>query len=611
MRNVTRPWFYSLFALVFLALPLTAQTPTRKAPTEKTAPSVAPAPKASLEGVDAFIAEQMKEWKTPGTAVAVVSDGKVILLKGYGFRDVEKQLPVTAQTLFAIGSITKSFTVTLLGMFSDEGKLDWDKPVREYLPRFQLHDEVAAARATPRDLVTHRTGLPRHDALWYGSWLSRSELFERLRFLEPSKDFRQLYQYNNLMFMTAGILAQELAGKSWEDLVRARIFEPLGMKSSNCSVNDSQKASDFAQPYREAKGKLEKVPFRNIDAIGPAGSINSNIEDMVRYLQLHMNKGKFGEKQLLSASMATQMQSPQMVTPGEPPFPELGASSYGMALVVSTYRGRKVVAHAGAIDGFNALLSFLPAEGIGMVILTNRSGATSNTTISRWIYDRLLGLEVVDWTERIQEQQAHQRASAEEARKKGYTKPREGTRPSHDLKEYVGQYEHPGYGVIRIGQQGNALTFSYNGMTSPLQHFHYDIFEVPENELDPFSQDKVSFFTNVKGDIASLALSIEPAIKEVTFTRRGEKLERSVLESLVGQYVLGAQTVTFALQLDGTLTLTVPGQPTYELVPTRGLSFDLKGVPGFSVEFKKDAAGKITEAVFFQPNGTFVAKRKE
>jgi hypothetical protein len=148
-------------------------------------------------------------------------------------------------------------------------------------------------------------------------------------------------------------------------------------------------------------------------------------------------------------------------------------------------------------------------------------------------------------------------------------------------------------------------------MTSPLQHFHYDIFEVPENELDPFSQDKVSFFTNVKGDIASLALSIEPAIKEVTFTRRGEKLERSVLESLVGQYVLGAQTVTFALQLDGTLTLTVPGQPTYELVPTRGLSFDLKGVPGFSVEFKKDAAGKITEAVFFQPNGTFVAKRKE
>jgi CubicO group peptidase (beta-lactamase class C family) len=611
MRTRTRRGFPFVLALLLGVLPLAAQAPPQKAPASKPA-QTAPAPvKPTLDGIDAFIAEQMKEWKTPGTAVAVVQDGKVILLKGYGFRDVEKQLPVTPQTLFAIGSITKSFTVTLLGMLADEGKFDWDKPVRDYLPRFQLHDAVASERATPRDLVAHRTGLPRHDALWYGSPLSRAELFERLRHLEPSKDFRQLYQYNNLMFMTAGILAQELAGRSWEELVRARIFEPLGMKSSNFSVSDSQKTPDAAQPYREAKEKLEKVPYRNIDAIGPAGSINSNIEDMVRYLQLHMSKGKFGDKQLLSANMATQMQSPQMVTPGEPPFAELGATSYGMALTVSTYRGRKVIGHGGAIDGFNALLSFLPAEGIGVVILTNRSGATSNTTISRWILDRLLGLDPVDWSKRIKDQQTRQRASAEEARKKGYTKPREGTRPSHDLKEYAGEYEHPGYGVIRIGQQGDALSFTYNQMTSPLEHFHYDIFEVPENELDPFSQDKVSFLTNVKGDIASLALSIEPAIKEVVFTRRGEKLERAVLESLVGQYVLGAQTVKFALKPDGTLTLTVPGQPTYELVPTRGLSFDLKGVPGFSVEFKKDASGQVAEAVFFQPNGTFVAKRKD
>jgi hypothetical protein len=164
--------------------------------------------------------------------------------------------------------------------------------------------------------------------------------------------------------------------------------------------------------------------------------------------------------------------------------------------------------------------------------------------------------------------------------------------------------------MIRIGMSGEQLAFSYNNMTSPLKHFHYDVFAVPENELDPFSEEKISFFTNVKGDIASLALSIEPAVKDVVFTRRGDKLEKAVLESLAGDYVLGAQTVTFALQPNGTLTLTLPGQPTYELIPARGLSFDLKGVPGFSVEFKKDAAGKVIEAVFFQPNGTFVAKRK-
>jgi CubicO group peptidase (beta-lactamase class C family) len=390
MRHALRSFFIALLVGSLLApaalaqVQATVQSPSKQASAKKppkgkpakaeAAPATAAKP--SLDGVDEFVAAQMKEWKTPGVAVAVIQGDTVILSKGYGLRDIEKQLPVTPQTLFAIGSITKSFTVTTLGTLSDEGKLDWDKPVRDFLPKFQLNDAVASDRATPRDLVSHRTGLPRHDLLWYGSPLSRKELFERLRYLEPSKDFRQLYQYNNLMFMTAGILVEELTGVKWEDAVRKRIFEPLGMRASNFSVNDSQHAADFAQPYREAKEQITLVPFRNIDAIGPAGSINSNAEEMIRYVQMHMNKGKFGEKQMVSAGFATQMQSPQMVVPGEPQFTELGASSYAMGLTVSTYRGRKVVAHGGAIDGFNALISWMPTEKIGMVILANRSGAT-------------------------------------------------------------------------------------------------------------------------------------------------------------------------------------------------------------------------------------------
>jgi len=600
-----RPWLRSLLASALLcALVLPSAPPMARA---QAAPAAA---RPSLEGIDAFVEAQLKEWKTPGVAVAVVAGDAVIFSKGYGDRDIARKLPVTPQTLFAIGSITKSFTVTSLGTLSDEGKFDWDKPVHDYLPRFQLFDPVASDRTTPRDLVSHRTGVPRHDALWYGSPLSRMELFARLRYLEPSKDFRQLYQYNNLMFMTAGILVEQLSGQKWEDFVRARIFTPLAMKGSNFSVADSQKAADFAQPYREDKNEIKLVPFRNIDAVGPAGSINSNVEDMIRYVQMHMQKGKFGEKQLISAGFATQMQSPQTVVPGDPQFPELGATSYCMGLTYSTYRGRRLIGHGGAIDGFNALVSWMPGEKIGLVILANRSGAVILNTLSRYIYDRLLGLDVIDWSARLKEVQAKQRASAEDAKKKGYTARREGTRPSHDLKEYPGEYEHPGYGLLRIAQSGDALSMTYNDTTSPLKHFHFDTFEVPENELDPFSETKVSFFTTVKGEIGSLSLPIEPALPDIVFQRKGDKLDKSTLEKLTGDYVLGVTTISVALQPDGKLTLTVPGQPTHELIPTRGLAFDVKGLPGYSMEFKRDASGTVTEAAFFQPNGTFVAKRK-
>src|SRR5271165_741007 len=199
-----------------------------------------------LDGFDTFANLALKDWKCDGFAIAIVQDGKVILSKGYGLRDVKKNLPVTEKTLFAIGSATKSFTVTAMGTLVDQGKLDWDKPVRDYLPDFRLWDQFATERMTPRDLVTHRSGLPRHDLMWYNSPFSREELFARLRYLEPNKDFRTTFQYQNLMFMTAGYLAGHVAGTTWEQLVRKSIFEPLGMKGSNFSVTDSLKSADYS-----------------------------------------------------------------------------------------------------------------------------------------------------------------------------------------------------------------------------------------------------------------------------------------------------------------------------------------------------------------------------
>jgi CubicO group peptidase (beta-lactamase class C family) len=229
--------------------------------------SVAPPPHAASRGVapagfdgfDAYVAGVMREWKVPGVAVGVIRDGKVVVAQVRLSRRRQK-LPVTSQTLMAIGSNSKSFTVTLLGMLSDEGRLDWDKPVRTFLPDFELHDDVASRLMTPTDLVTHRSGLPRHDSLWYGRPFSRKELYQRLRYLELSATFRQRYQYNNLMFMTAGYLVEQLTKDSWDNQIKQRIFTPLGVTRSNTSVRDLPASGDHSLAY-ESRGTHERCPL--------------------------------------------------------------------------------------------------------------------------------------------------------------------------------------------------------------------------------------------------------------------------------------------------------------------------------------------------------------
>jgi CubicO group peptidase (beta-lactamase class C family) len=556
-----------------------------------------------LDGFDTFANQELRDWKCDGFAVAVIQDGKVILSKGYGLRDVKKNLPVTEKTLFAIGSSTKSFTVTAMGTLVDQGKLDWDKPVRDYLADFKMYDPFATERMTPRDLVTHRSGLPRHDLMWYSSPFSRQELFERLRYLEPNKDFRTTFQYQNLMFMTAGYLAGHVAGTTWQQLVRKSIFEPLGMSGSNFSVNDMQKSADFSLPYTVVNDTVVDMPFRNIDSIGPAGSINSNIEDMTKYVMMHMAKGKG----VVSATNEMQMMIPQMAIATPSPDKELGDLAYGMGFFVTSYRGHKFVHHGGNIDGFSALVAFLPDDKLGLVILTNQNGSALPAAVAYNVWDRMLGLDQIDWTARVKQQRAMTKASQDEAKKKGYTIQRTGTHSSHELGEYAGEYEHPGYGIVKIEQAGGALKLDYHGLGGLLTHFHYDVFEVPKDEANPFSQEKVQFHTNLAGDVDSLGIPFESTLKDITFVKLGDRsmTQKTFLQPLTGEFLRGPITAVVALKGDTALTLTMPGQPVYNLVPVHGTKFDIKELNGYSVEFKGD------DLVFYQPQGTFAAARKK
>jgi CubicO group peptidase (beta-lactamase class C family) len=498
--------------------------------------SVAPSPNATsraadpagFEGFDEYVAGVMREWKVPGVAVGVIRDGKVVVARGFGYRNVEKQLPVTSQTLMAIGSNSKSFTVTVMGILSDEGRLDWDAPVRTYLPDLQLHDDVASRLMTPTDLVTHRSGLPRHDSLWYGRPFSRKDLYQRLRYLEPSATFRQRYQYNNLMFMTAGCLIEAISEEPWDSVIKQRIFTPLGMTRSNTSVRDLPASGDHSLAYMNRQGQVTAVPFRNIDAVAPAGSINSNVDEMLWYVQMHIDQGAFDGKTIVSRRFAMRMQSMHSA-PGltldldAPKYTETGPSGYGLGVGVGSYRGHKLVSHGGGIDGFISSMSWMPDDRLGVVVLSNLGGTNPVPgIIMSNVYDRLLGLTQVDGVSRA-------KAALERTRKREYEEQRKraaerisGTSPSHSLSDYAGTFEHPAYGVVSITQQGAGLQLTIDEFVTPFEHFHYDVFQSLKADDAPWIRGsaRIMFTSGATGKVDSVAIPLEPAVADIVFKRK-------------------------------------------------------------------------------------------
>ncbi len=485
-----------------------------------------------LDGFDPWVESIMQEWKVPGLGVAIVEDGKTVFAKGYGWRNVEEKLPVTPDTLFAIGSNTKSFTATLLAMQVDDGALAWDDPIRTVLPEFRLHDPAATDEMTAVDLLSHRSGLPRHDLYWYATGRSRSELLAGLHHLEPSASFRSRYQYQNLMFMTAGIVSERIGGKSWEELVQERVLTPLGIERATFSVIRMQEDDDFSYGYG-ADEEIERVPFRNIDAIGPAGSINMSARDLAAYVRFHLAYGKVGDKQILKEDSARLMQLPQMVLTGPLQArlqngPEIGDPTYGLGLMVSTYRGRKHISHGGGIDGFISAMEWLPDEKIGVVALSNTShSGTVPALVVRNAFDRMLGLEPIDWAERARKQIAEAEEKAEEAKKQDLAAAVADTEPSHPLADYAGEYEHEGYGKAAVRTDGDGLVLEVAGIEFPLRHYHYDVWTVPY-DLPPGAAAsgrggaKVRFDYGNDGKINVVAVPLEPSVSPIRFQRAGD-----------------------------------------------------------------------------------------
>jgi CubicO group peptidase (beta-lactamase class C family) len=489
-----KSWISNLMMLILLLLagpPASAQQ--------------SPAP---LAGLDEYVNKAIKDWGVPGLAIAVIKDDRIVLARGYGVREIGKPEPVDERTLFAIGSSSKAFTAAAIAMLVDEKKLKWDDAATQHLPGFQLFDPYVTRELTVRDLLSHRVGLDRGDPLWYATTLERDEILRRIRYLKPSSSLRSRFGYQNIMFLAAGQIVRSVSGKEWDDFVRERLFVPLGMNDTGTSVRTLSQSRNVAAPHSKFDAQTVPVPYRNVDNIAPAGSINSNVTDMAQWVRLQLGNGKYGEKQLISAAAVKEMAMPQTVIRLEGQmsmlYPQAHFLSYGLGWFLSDYRGRKLVEHGGAIDGMRALVAMLPEENLGVVILTNLNGSILSIPLAYRIFDAYLGATPRDWsadmlkTMNALEGQARAMAAKQEAERVA------GTKPSLALDKYAGEYRSEMYGDATVGVDSGKLTLRRGpSFTGTLEHWHYDVFRVSWSDRQ-MGKQFVSFRLDQKGAVAAI-----------------------------------------------------------------------------------------------------------
>ena len=464
--------------------------------------------KPDWSSLDASINSSMKDWKVPGAAVAIVKDQSVVYMKGFGVRELGKSDPVTPDTLFDIGSCTKAFTSAAIAMLVDDGKMKWDGKVNEYIPFFHLHDPLADEDVTMRDLLTHRTGVPSTDLLWYVfPEASREQLIRRLADAHPNAGFRTKFQYQNVMYVAAGYAVGEVAHSTWDDFVRTRIFQPLGMNASDTSSIDAEKSPDHATPHeQDPDGSVKVIPWHNIDNAGPAGSINSSARDMAKWMTLQLNNGKFDGKQLISEKNMREMQSPQMVIElgGEIPtvfFPDSTQLSYGLGWFVQQYRGHQLILHAGDIDGFSTMVVLIPEIHTAYFVVINL-GSSYRQALSYEIADRLLGLPDAGWNAHFKKLEADLTAEQKSHASNWETKRTPGTHPSRDLPAYAGTYQNPEYGEAEVVLENQKLALHFHSINSDLDHFQYDTFVVKFGR-----KTRLTFCLDNDGNVASFTVN--------------------------------------------------------------------------------------------------------
>lgn len=444
-------------------------------------------PDDPLAGFDAFADEALAELKTPGMAIAIVKDGKVVHARGYGIRRAGDEAPVDGETIFPIASVTKVFTATCLALLVEEGKLTWSDPVVKHLPEFELYDPFLTKDVRINDLLSHRVGLETADLVAYRGDYDRPEIIRRLRFMKPVAPFRSRYSYNNHLVTTAGEVLERVTQESWHTFLRERLLQPLGMSGTCTSPRELEGRDNVATPHVLRDGQVIPDPmwnpdagegFRRLhDAVAPAGAIQSNVVDMARFLQMYLNEGKLDGRKMLQMSTVREMFAPHSVFPVQPkPYFAYVRLFYGCGYGwhLRDWRGRKVVYHTGSSG---AIAAMMPEENIGVVILANRPSGIA-AMLMHDVFDRLLGFPRT-WTNRDWVEIAEGKPQAEAKAKNDRLEARRAkdTKPSLPLTGYAGSYECDLYGKLEIREKEGSLRMQFGpNIVATLRHWEHDTF---------------------------------------------------------------------------------------------------------------------------------------
>jgi CubicO group peptidase (beta-lactamase class C family) len=480
-----------------------------------------------INGLDTLITRIIEEWNVPGCAVTIVKKNEIIYKKGVGYIDLKTKMKVDENTIFPIASCTKSFTAALIGILADEGKIDINKPANHYLPILRFSDPFLTMTVTPCDMMTHVTGIPRHDISWLGfENAPRDSLVQLIEFFQKSAGLREKFIYNNYMYTALGAMAEHIEnGKTWEDQIKERFFIPLGMNSSSTSFEELQKANNKAYPH-DVTFQMEpiEIPFKNEDNMGPCGSINSNANDIANWLITILNGGEYRNKVIIPTEFYKQSTTPQWRSTNIPSG-KINYLGYGFGWNIAIYQGHYSVYHGGSVDGFGSLVLFLPNDNLGMAIFINSRGSSVPMIIANYITDKLLDLPYTDWSKNQLSDFINQQKQYEiEFNSKCSSE----FPPTHNLEDYCGEYLNPGYGKINIFQEGDSLVGKYGSLNVWLKHHNYDGFKAilyssrhTLGKIDVWNRPAV-FIQNNNGEISKLTILLERQVDPIIFEKTNE-----------------------------------------------------------------------------------------
>ena len=570
-----------------------------------------------LKGLDSELEKVLKKLEEPGFSVAIVENDQILYSKGFGYRDYENKIKVDSNTLFAIGSATKSFTSSLLGVLREDEKLDFEDSPIDYINELRFYNSQMNDVISIRDMMSHRTGLPRHDASWYFfPTFSKDSLVSRVKHHKPFTSVRNQWWYNNFMFMLQGVIAERITNKTWSENIKEMIFEPLGMTRSNTSIAELENSENAAFGYSQ---DFKKMDYYKIAGMGPAGSINSSVNEMSKWLITWINKGEYKGKKILPPNYTEEAISSQSVVVANLPDednPGLHLTNYGYGWFLSSYKGHYRVEHGGNIDGFSTSAAFYPSDKVGIIVLSNQNASNTPSIVRNIISDRMLDVKKTDWLKYHFDKLKEAELIQKELDKNEDSDKIKGTNPSRSMNEYEGEYTNLGYGTFDISMKNDSLFMKIPNKTFWLSHHHYDTFlpyELKNGKvnLEDESVIFITFSADQLGEIKKLSTGLEPAIEEPIYFDRKIKpidIETSELDKYVGDFKFMKNTCKTYLKED-VLYVFVPEQPEYRLNPIGKHLFSIEKLDGYKIKFDVSENEKVTHISFVQPNGTFKYKK--